>query len=182
MKVRKTRSCRLLAAGWLLASGCGSTRTAPLPEISPEQFTLILEADTEALGRGEPTEVVHRLSNQSDVAVCLNASRELRTAGEAFEVRVTMDAFCSVPLTVVEPGGQAEWRSIVELGRCLEEADLGFRPPLRMRCGAEVPFDIVISVFRWTGKAPEWGMTKIPSRPLHLTRASDRQSGAATGQ
>lgn len=172
----------LLAAGLMVASGCSANPRASLPEIAPDQFTLTLEADAEALGRGGPTEVVHRLSNESGVAVCLARSWELRLAGEAVLSIVTAHQNCSVPLIVVGPGEQAEWRSTVELGRCLGETELGFLPPLRMRCGAEVPLEIEISVFRWSGTAPEWGATQILSRPLPVVRWTGRSSGAASGQ
>jgi hypothetical protein len=170
----------ILAAGCLLALGCTSARPAPLPKVSPEQFSLTLDADTEALGRGLPTEIVHRLSNQSEVAVCLGGSWELRLAGEAHLTTVVADGFCDVPLIVIEPGEQGEWRSIAKVSGCLEVADLGFRPPFRYQCGVEVPLEIEIELWRWDGKAPEWGAIRVLSQPILLKRSKDRAADAET--
>lgn len=171
---------------WLLVSslacawGCSSSRPARIAEVSAEQFTLTLEADWDAVGRGAATEIVHRLSNRSAVAVCVGGFWELRLDGHGVMARTIMDALCATPLTVAEPGEQAEWRTMVELGQCLDESDLGFLPPRRIRCGAEVLLEIEIVLFRWTGTGAEWGGTDVLSRSIPVTRAVDPLAGAAT--
>jgi len=172
----------LLAGSWILALACTSARPAPLPEISPEQFSLTLEADTDALGRGIATEIVYRLSNKSEVAVCLGGSWEIRLAGEAHLTTVVADGFCDVPLTVVESGEQGEWRATSKVSQCLDFADLGFRPPIRYRCGVEVPFEIEIELWRWDGRAPGWGAIRVLSQPIMLKRSKERAAGAETRQ
>lgn len=167
----------LLASSLVCAWGCISTRPAPLSEVSADQFTLILEADWDAVGRGLATELVHRLSNRSDVAVCVGGSWKLRIGGEGILVVTTMDALCSSPVIVVEPGREAEWTSTIQLGHCVEKSDPGFRALLPLRCGAELELDVEIALFRWSGKAPEWGVTYVLSAPVPVTRIED---GAAS--
>ena len=166
-------SGRTLPVGLLsaaLAIGCAATPPNAAP-ISPGDFDLLLEADWNAVSHGSTLEVHHTLTNNGATAVCVGGFHEFRFGEQPVQTRVLHDALCKIPLVVVPSHQSRRWVEKVEFGPCTPAVQNSFTPPPSMRCGAELPVQVEIALFRWVGERPAWGAIRIVSRPILARRA-----------